>query len=313
MKTWHFKKLVIKFILLALEKCLPTYLSLKFTEKQFSTIVLKNYATTSLDQQQKLGILLQGPIILEDNFTLNTLALYKHIYPKSVILLSTWDIENPKEIESIEKFGITVLRNKKPEFFGTQNINLQLTSTKAGLNYLKEKQVDYVLKCRTDQRITKHIDFIKYFINLLKQFPSETTTALRNRLVITGLNSFEHRLYGVTDMLMFGNIDDMRLYWNIDLQQEAVVLLEESPRYFIKNNIAEGYLVNTFFRKLNFTPNWSEENSNHFLKSFFLIIDKEQLDLFWYKYQRHFENYCVLDGDEQMQKKNLTFADWLMM
>ena len=313
MKTWHFKKSFIKSVLLVLEKCLPTYLSLKFTEKHLNNIVLNTYASSSLAQQQKLGILLQGPIILKDNFTFNMLVLYKHIYPKSEIVLSTWDIESLEEIEKIKKIGVTVLKNKKPVFYGTQNINLQLTSTKAGLNYLKEQQVDYVLKCRTDQRITKQIDFINYFLNLLKQFPLDNTKLLKGRLIITGLNSFAHRLYGVSDMLMFGNTDDMLLYWDIDLQKEVAILNETSPRYFMKNNIAEGYLVNTFLRNLNFNPNWSEENSNHFLKSFFIIIDKEQLDLFWFKYQRHFENYCALDGDEQMQKKNLTFADWLMM
>ena len=50
---------------------------------------------------------MQGPIILEENLTLETLKFYKNIFPENQLILSTWKNE---EIKSIEKLKILILK-----------------------------------------------------------------------------------------------------------------------------------------------------------------------------------------------------------
>jgi hypothetical protein len=82
----------------------------------------------------------------------------------------------------------------------------------------------------------------------------------------------------------------MLLYWDLPLQQVMPDWLAQEPEMMIMNNIGEGYFVNHFFRKLDFSPEWTISDSDKFLAKYFCMIDKEQIDLFWLKYNRYFES-----------------------
>ena len=84
---------------------------------------LKNYSSKSV------CIIMQGPIIKDNDFTINTLSLYKKIFRKHSIILSTWDDESSLNIDRIKSLGIEVILNKKPDYAGIANINFQIVST----------------------------------------------------------------------------------------------------------------------------------------------------------------------------------------
>jgi hypothetical protein len=58
-------------------------------------------------------------------------------------------------------------------------------------------------------------------------------------------------------------------------------------------------------------PLWTEADSLTFFNSYFILIDKEQLDLFWLKYNRFYENINILQLEDYLIKRRFTFAHWL--
>jgi hypothetical protein len=148
--------------------------------------------------------------------------------------------------------------------------------------------------------------------NLQINFPI-SNDKIENRLIIASTNSFKSRLYGVTDMYMFGNISDMKLFWQIPTEQKSETLpqVNTDPVYFISNRQAEGYLVNYFFESIGFSPSWSSEDSHYFLAQFFCVVDKEQLDLFWLKYERFIESFAFFRQNDARNWERFEFADWL--
>ncbi|WP_256011178.1 WavE lipopolysaccharide synthesis family protein [Desertivirga xinjiangensis] len=307
MKKWPFYRKAIKLIIVLLERFGPYYLSVNTRIKVFNSDALDKYMCYS-EILDDFSILVQGPIVVKDNFTLETLKLYKYIYPQINIVLSTWREQPSEVVEQIKKLGVIVIENEKPEFPGLSNVNFQLTSTSNGIDYLvKNTNTKYLLKTRTDQRCNKSIDFLSYMRFLQQRFPVNSN--LNERLIICSVNSFKRRLYGVTDMFMFGHIQDMKNYWCIPLDEKRKVEGVLPSELYMKSEVAEGYLINRFFDYLNYRPLWTEEDSNQFLSSYFNIIDKEQIDLYWFKYDRYFESIMDFDLKRYRDWERMEFSN----
>ena len=160
---------------------------------------------------------MQGPFISNDNFTLNTIKLYRHNYPNVKLILSTWKIPNEVK-EELKIIDVHSIENIKPNNPGLSNINLQIVSSSSGIIAAKKLNVKYVLKTRTDQRIY-HPSMDFYLFNLIKSFPltSHNYNQIK-RLVGISLGTFKYRMYGVSDMFLYGHIDDMVDYWSPPLE-----------------------------------------------------------------------------------------------
>ncbi|MBW4889905.1 hypothetical protein KXQ82_09265 [Mucilaginibacter sp. HMF5004] len=299
-------KAIFRRILSFFERKMGLYLRLQSRPKFFDKTSYPSYPHINADY----GILLQGQIIAEDNFTLETVKLYKHVYPNAVIVVSTAAETDRVLIEAIESIGVPVVTYAVPQFRGLSNINMQLLSTLTGMNYLKSKGVKYMLKSRTDQRCSKPVDFISYLANLQNAFPVKDAI-ITKRLVIISTNSFLQRLYPITDMFMFGTIADMDLYWSIPLDTATQHDDITDPAMFMKFNVAEGYLVNNFFKSVNFNPDWTTEDSDRFIAKYFCIADQEQLDLYWLKYERFFDIPYPHTDPIYKQRTRTEFAMWL--
>ena len=206
---------LIRFIVLLLERVTAHFISIHLRPRKFSKRVLKSDYDSYGKYQSEWCILLQGPIITKNSFTLQTILLYRYVYPNARIILSTWKDETKKlDKNKLHDLKVDVLLNSKPEYVGISNINLQLESTVAGLNFASDNGVKYVIKTRTDQRVCKSLDFFGHLRKLQLNFPP-STEKIANRLIIASTNSFKSRLYGITDMFMFGGISEMKLYWKI--------------------------------------------------------------------------------------------------
>ena len=109
-------------------------------------------------------------MVEESNFTIETINLYAKIYPNTPIIVSSWeeDIKKlKKHISGTRNQKIHLISNKKPEYVGYKNINLQAISTKNAIKYAKKIKCKYVLKTRTDVRLNSK-NFQEYLLNLLK-------------------------------------------------------------------------------------------------------------------------------------------------
>ena len=261
------------------------------------------------DIHDDVGIILQGPVLKKDSFTLNTVAALKDSYPNVQLILSTWDDEGTDEFNDL---NITVVKSPKPSFFGLGNINLQLASTQAGLQSL-DKRAIYVLKMRTDQRFDTDRDFIAYFKNLMSLFPVAKDICVSSRMIAQGLQFHPAVKYPVSDFFMFGSREDVSLYWDIphDNKKEPA-FIDVTQDNFMKAQVSEGYLLHHFFETVAYEPEWSWECSEKFMTDYFCIIDQHAIGKFWYKYHWPFGNRRKRKGN-LLKDDSLGFMEWFQM
>lgn len=265
-----------------------------------------------LRDQPKIAIVMQGPLIKENNFTLETIKLYKHHFPESLVIISTWNTEDSKLLDTVSTDIDALILNEKPPYSGISNINFQLVSSYNGILKAKELGAEYVLKTRTDQRMYAP-NIFEYFLNLLTHFQMNISSLQYQRLIGISLNTFKYRMYGISDMTIFGHINDQLLYWNADLDmrhftETEVRQFNTSLRNFAKWRACEVYIVTEFLRKLNRPLHWTLEDSWNVFAEHFIIVDKESVDLFWPKYKLN--EYRGLSYLGTQFKAEMTFCEW---
>jgi hypothetical protein len=293
----------IRYILERIELLIGWFFIFKIRSIR-SDKILSRYSSYP-EVAEEVAIVMQGPVIKKAGFTYETLKLYRKIYPNIIIILSTWTDSDESVLEKISELNIQVIRSELPSFSGDSNINYQLKSTIEGFNNLNQDRVKYVLKTRSDQRIYSASDYIQFMIRTLEAFPVRSER-LQKRLIVSNLNMFRNRKYNISDMFMFGTLADMRLYWDIPFQNE--ILIEDKSMEFFENKLAEAHLVHYFFRNIGFIPRKTHEDSNRFLNSYFYVIDKNVIDLFWYKYNHSYERSLVIVDDKE--DRNYSTIDW---
>ncbi|MXV17465.1 WavE lipopolysaccharide synthesis family protein [Hufsiella ginkgonis] len=258
------------------------------------------------------AIVMQGPLLLHDDFTYQTLALYARQISPGLVILSTWTTEDAATLNRVRALGVTVIVSEPPAYNGNQNINYQVVSTLAGMTHARDAGADHVLKTRTDQRIYS-TPVLRLFNDMLEAFPAAGPQKY-GRLVITSLGTIKYRLYGAGDMIMFGAIADMLNYWTI-APDTRVLKLKDANAYsiaeFSKLRLGELYYCSHYFEKMGHTLDWTLRQSWELMAKYFCVIDHSQLDVYWPKYDLRTEfrfKYYQVHSLQQM-----TFADWLSL
>jgi hypothetical protein len=150
--------------------------------------------------------------------------------------------------------------------------------------------------------------------NITEVFPVREGYNQKKRIVGMSLNTFKYRMYGLSDMLIYGHIDDMMLYWDVSLDQrvfnaEETEAAVSSQRKFAMWRVCEVYLATEFLIKVGRTLGWSLKDSWEAFADHFCIIDKEQLDIFWVKPPRLEYKWLSYTGMVKFQE--ITFREWL--
>lgn len=305
----------VKTNAICLNKNEPTLLNdryLAYREFPAYTYQLSTYS--SYKKLPKLGIVVQGPLIKKSNFTLETFKIYKQIFRTSKfdiqLILSTWEDEDETILKEIEKLGVIVLRNKKcPP--GNLNANLQIVSSLNGLRVAKQQGCVYAIKTRSDQRMYE-IGVYEFLENIIKIFPlsakSTSVTSMHSRIVFCSYNSYKHRLYGPSDMFMFGNIDDLIQYWSVNLDT-YLPNTNLSLTEINKTQCIETHLCRSFLNRVGHQTKDTYEDSLYVYANYFCFVDQDSLGLFWPKYsstlKMRFERWCNHSLNE------MSFKDWL--
>ena len=261
--------------------------------------------STSDSSQSNVCIVMQGPIATEHGFTVNTLELYRKLYPGTPVILSTWKGEDSGSIRKIRALGVEVIENVPPQNRGPQNINMQIVSTRNGIRRAEENGCTHVLKTRTDLRMYAP-NALTFLTSLLGAFPG-------HRIVTTSLNSYKYRLYNASDMTMLGGIDEMLRYWDCPLDARTAV---EGPYAsildFARQRLGEVYLCTHYLESMGRTLRWTIEDSWGSYAERFIVADQQSVDLFWFKYgyEREYRrrSYVRLQTDEE-----LGFREWLLL
>lgn len=261
----------------------------------------------------KTAIVLQGPILIENDFTFETIKIYNKHFPDALIILSTWEDEDAKYLERFKRLDyLNIVLNKKPACVGISHINYQIFSSGNGIKLAKDMGIKYVIKTRTDQRMYAP-NVLNYLYNLTEVFPVKKSFQQKRRLVGMSLNTFKYRIYGISDMLIYGHIDDMLSYWTPEFDNRLFDLSDgkaNTLRKYSRLRLCEVYLMTKFLEKIGINLRWTLRDSWRIFADHFCVVDKEQLDLIWPKYNRC--EYPNMKYDFKLNFKcELTFRDWL--
>jgi hypothetical protein len=255
--------------------------------------------------KEKVGIIVQGPVIRKKNFTRNVLKCYSESFPDAIIILSTWEKENTEGILD-ELPNVFMLKLQEPNYLGIKNINLQIHSTAEALRWLNKKEVRYAVKTRSDQFLDPKKMWLQKSLSTIKLFPTDSN--MKSRFITSSLNTFHHRLYGISDMFFFGVIDDMSNFWRITHDSKRLNdVVPEKAELFIRQKTAEGYLIERFFQFVDYEPSWDKKDSNKFISKYFVILDDSELGHFWFKY-----DYWKQERHVNFLDRKLSFMQWLI-
>ena len=240
-----------------------------------------DFLNSNSNSSDDIVIVIQGPIM--DSFTYETVKYYNKVFNEAVIVLSTWKLDS--EIKNkFDKLKVEVLENEFPSKKGPYNINLQIISSSNGIDYSERFNRKYIIKSRTDQRVYDP-NTLKYLKNLMKVFPSNYSS----RLIGCSLDSILSRKFHLSDHFMFGDIKSMKNYWSPKIDNREI------PSYNIEDNnqhefgLGGSYFFTQYIKNhLGLSIN---SNYEQILAENFLIVNKNDIGLYWNKYNLKFDKY----------------------
>jgi len=214
----------------------------------------------------KQGIIIQGPT-----------EYYKELadyYSKfNDVVWATWNDESVTRLNYIRDKGIKVILVEKPEIFGYINVNMQVKSTFAGVNYLEGK-VDEALKVRSDTIITNLDKLLPRLKNRQLAFMATCKTGVRKDLAYDLVYYHDSHDYPA-DNVIYGKINDLKLMfdfqideilpippesliaWNymtnkdIDFKLNYQTMIDGGISFFLQECLDENVEVNWLKKKVN--------------------------------------------------------------
>jgi len=302
---------VFESSLSALHRLGPTWITVHQRPKRGCDGYYLPLKPLPFDSGESCGIVLQGPIHQPDDFTLESIKYYRLLHPNAVVVLSTWDDEPAGVIEQCRAAGAVIVTSSKPAIPGALNVNFQSRSALAGLLKAKELGCRFAAKTRTDVRIYAP-DAFSFLVNLLKTFPARGPGQQNFRLIATPVTTARYTPFYLSDILVFGEINDICMYWNCpqNICSRDPSRNEGSIRNLISDEVPEIFLCRSFLTRSRgpIEPtlrNWWQALADHFL-----IVDREMLDMYWPKYFPHTERLSE-SYDGVLAWTNVRFRDWL--
>ena len=264
------------------------------------------YSLPSDWNHEDTGIVLQGDLKISKDFTVETVKLYKRIFPGVKLVVSTWNTADEKDLSSLQALGAIVISHPLPEPVGIYNRNYQLQSAHSGLIQANTQGVKYLLKTRVDQRLySPHA--LSLMKGLIGAHPLTGPVANQSaRIVAISNNTFTNRVYGLSDFLTFGTAEDILNYWHSEGQTHL-----NSPRQGVESPelYPEIFFCSRFLKRTGWNCAWNQEDWQLALKHRFIIVDGTSLDFFWNKYSSRemlWRRYGQIPQFEEV-----TFGQWI--
>jgi hypothetical protein len=243
---------------------------------------------------------------------LKTVQLYRRTAPASSVIVSTWDSEERRQIAALEQAGAQVILNRRPPCAGPGNINLQIASTRAGIELACETGFQYILKTRTDTRIyaTRFLDFL---IGLCEAFPISPGYRARGRVLALDLVTRLFIPYHLSDILLFGHREDIHTYWQVPFStHRAIPDRRTNLGELWTASVPEIYLCQKYCHGAGFDTQMSLAGWWQSLADLFLVVDRHSIGHFWPKHGFAANHNC--HGDAHLKVSRLcSHADWLNM
>ena len=232
-------------------------------------------AVDSLADYRDVAIVMQGPLDTRNNFTLETLRLYKHFFPGVKLFLSTWTDSSNRTLDRISTLGVQIVLSEPMENPPLGNLSRQIETTLKGIRAAEASDAKFVLKVRTDQRLYSNLA-IDYLRSVIKIFPARCHPgSVKGRIIFSSSNSFIDRVQGATDFMQFGHLEDVQKFWASSLKRKL-------PSHLTPETIiTASYLLELGWQRKDLltTESWVRA-----MKEVFGFVDGSSLDFFWHKY-----------------------------
>jgi len=263
---------------------------------------------TSVDHSDT-GVVIQGQVEGEVEFIKETIKLYQRQFMGSKIVVSTWDSTKESTISQLHDLGVEVVISEIPDTVGFGNVNLQLKSSIAGLEFASSFGLKYLLKTRSDQRLYSPtaISQLKHYV---EQYPVFETTSVQSARLVTLSSSYT--VYGLSDFLTFGYSADVVSYWQSEFVSGSIASFElrsDDSASEIKTITPEVYLCASFLERTGWKSLWTEEDWLEAIRNRFLIIDPSSLDFFWNKYSS--KEYWDRRYVQSKAPRIMSFGEWV--
>ncbi len=272
-----------------------------------------------------VAIVLQGPLLLENDFTLETVRLYRRGFPDATVIVSSWTDADPDTVSRLEKEGAIVVLSKLPENCGHLNINYQAVNTLAGIRKGIEIGAKYICKTRTDQRLY-HPDAFGHLLNLLNCYPvcnDDFKEEQRGRIVSVCMPYGDMFYpYAVSDFLYFGFAEDIeRLFsFPLDTREKGKGGLGMSRREIAEKLIApEVQIIRSFIEAMGGNSECTVSAWWRFMKNHMIMLNKDEIGLYWPKYSERYAehsingHYYLIEKENAFHCYNFDFIHWLML
>lgn len=290
----------------------------KYITERYRPVLIKKVDKNTLDLTSNVAIMMRGEVVKIDNFTKNTLKMYRLHFPKAPIYLSTWDYcLNNSFYLFAEKYNIKLIStNFEKPIYGYKSNNLQITGNVNGLESILKDKIKYSLSTRTDQRFYSN-NLLLHLKNILSLYPYKKKSINDkqiNRLVAMSFDTFLYRLYGLEDQFLFGLTEDVFNYWN-SAKDNRLISDEDFKepmdlKLMAKLRVCEVYYMTEFLKRNGHTLEWDIKDYLDVLKERFIIVDSQSLDFFWPKYSFFEERYKDF---EDIRYKEISHLDWLLI
>jgi len=328
-RRWKYFIKKFNFIKIKLDKKTAGQSLIKNEKGFLIDLTLNNYLTYHLrpklsqdfdlestcEISEKFAVIIQGPIKENSDFLKHTLKIYKKIFKNSLIIVSTWGDENKELIEELHGENIHIILSDDKEIKKSRsNVNKQIISTNVALNFAKTQNIKYCLKTRTDQRIYNN-NLETFLISLLKTFPVKENKLIKSRILVPPMGTFKFFLYHLTDLMMFGETQDLINYWDKESYDVGLKKMGLNEKKFFINDTPlcpETFLCSRFIGKIEDNVIWDLENWWRCLRDYFCIIDNSSLDSLWFKYEWEVE-YRYLKTYSDKISRTIDFHEWLSL
>jgi hypothetical protein len=263
-----------------------------------------------LPNRANLAVVMQGPIVTEDDLTSETLRLYATTFPHVKLVLSTWAEESRDVLRQMERLGVTVIKSQLPACPGPANLNCQILSTRAGISAARDLGAEYILKTRTDTRLCA-TGVGDYLVGLLDAFGPARHSPQRRRIALLDLATRLYIPQHASDVLMFGHVEDLHRYWDTPLVQPTVRFSETKVfGEFLRDPIPEVLLCESYLARVEYPVRKSIDSWWQALADLFLVVDRTSLRFFWPKHN-YSRDHTMSDDDEARNLALCSFREWV--
>lgn len=245
------------------------------------------------------GFVVQGPLRPD---TALVLSILRRLYPREIIVLSTWADSPTELIAALRPYCSAVELLNPPEHPGGSNRNLQIHSTQAGLRKADALGARTLLKMRTDTCLLspRLFDLYRLILAKMDRHPS-AESGLERRIFVPQTYTKKFFPYHVSDIIMLGHAEDLIRYWDVPLDERRL-----SPESFswscqplekigTQGLLPECYLGKQFADRLRSSPVPKDALADYWklLRDHFVVMDDTWFDFYWLKRPSYLQPLAV--------------------